>query len=62
MKKIFQGFVLPPGHAGAFHQDHCQAVRQVLILEMPMLLSDILKATKYLESVLRKGFIPGYKQ
>lgn len=51
MKKIFQGVVLPSGHARAFHQDHCQTVRQVLILEMPMLLSDILKAMKYLPRV-----------
>lgn len=33
ISKIFQSCVLPPGHAGAFHQDHCQMVRHVL--EMP---------------------------
>lgn len=35
IRKISQSCVLPPGHAGDFHQDHCQMVRHVLILEMP---------------------------
>lgn len=34
IRKIFQSCVLPPGHAGTFHQDHCQTVSHVLILEM----------------------------